>query len=176
MDLRGVEAADARGWKQQGEKVGSGLREFVEAQRRSRELGEDGEEPGPRRRLQDEIGRRQRGGGARREAKRDRRRELLQRLALGGTARMARQKRRDPGEDRKLCRGRRGSRAQRRRVSAQEQDGRGLASVVSRLPIPGALGVGAAEGVLHCDAQQDGVDALAALEMREDLLGGREDR
>ena len=48
---------------------------------------------------------------------------------------------------------RRGARAHGRAELAQEQDGRRLAGVVGRLPVPGAGGVGGAEGVLHGGAQ-----------------------
>src|SRR3546814_10542535 len=62
--------------------VGAGLRQLVEHQRSASELGEDGEQAGPGRGLQHTVGRRDRGGGAGRKSKGDRRRELLKRLAL----------------------------------------------------------------------------------------------
>ena len=65
---------------------------------------------------------------------------------------------------------------QRLSVFAQEKDGRGLAGVIGRLPVPGARGVGGAESRFHGGAQDRGVDALAALEMWEEQLGGGDDR
>ena len=100
VDLRGVEAMDARSRKQQSEKVGSGLSVFVEAERRSLEFSEDSEQPSPRGWLKDEIIRRKRGSGAGSEAQCDRRRELLQGLALGGATGVGRKQRRDLCEDR----------------------------------------------------------------------------
>jgi hypothetical protein len=50
-----------------------------------------------------------------------------------------------------------------------------LAGVIGRLPVPGAGGVGCAEGGLHRHTQGSGVDALAAFEMGQQQTGGRED-
>ena len=58
-------------------------------------------------------------------------------------------RRRDLGQHRQHGGGRRGPRAHGRAELAQEQDRRRLAGVVGGLPVPGALGVGAAEGGLH---------------------------
>ena len=55
---------------------------------------------------------------------------------------------------------------------AEEQDGRGFAGVVGRLPVPGTGRIGAAEGALHGGAQRDRVDALAAFEMRQKKMRG----
>ena len=48
---------------------------------------------------------------------------------------------------------------------AKEQDGRRLAGVIGGLPVPGASGVGGAEGGFHGAAQDGGIDATAALEI-----------
>ena len=104
VDLRGVEAVDACGWKQEPEKLRPGLGEFVEAERRAPEFREDREQACSRRRLEDEIIRGQRGGGAGGKAQRDRGRELLQRLALGRAAGVGGQQRRNSLENRKLRR------------------------------------------------------------------------
>ena len=53
---------------------------------------------------------------------------------------------------------------------AQEQNRRRLAGVVGRLPVPGAFGVGAAEGGGHRRAQRRGVDRLAAREWIEERM------
>jgi len=50
---------------------------------------------------------------------------------------------------------------------ADEQDGRGFAGVVRRLPVPGAGRIGVAKGALHSGPQRDGIDAVAAFEMRQ---------
>ena len=65
---------------------------------------------------------------------------------------------------------------QRLSVFAEEEDGRRLAGVIGRLPIPGTGGVGGAERGFHGGAQDRSVDALAALEMWEEMLGGGDDR
>ena len=89
VDLRRVEAGDGDAGKEEIEEPGACVRQFVEHERAAGKLRENGEQAGSGRRLQHEVGRRDRGGGARREAERDRRRELLERLALLGAARMA---------------------------------------------------------------------------------------
>ncbi len=138
------------------------------------EFGEDGEQAGSGRRLQHEIGRRDRGGGAGREAERDRRRELLKRLALLGAARVGGEKARDLGQHRQHGGGRRGPRAHGRAEFAQEQHRRRLAGVVGGLPVPGALGVGTAEGGVHRGAERRRIDALAAFEMGKDASARHE--
>ncbi len=65
-------------------------------------------------------------------------------------------------------RGRRTGFAQKRlSVFAEHEDGGGLAGFVGGLPVPGARRVGRAEGDLHGGAQDRGVDALAALNVRK---------
>ena len=48
---------------------------------------------------------------------------------------------------------------------AQEQHGRRLAGLVGCFPVPGARGIGSAEGRFHRRAENAGIDALPALEM-----------
>ena len=80
---------------------------------------------------------------------------------------MGGQKSRDLAQHLQHARRRRGLGADGWTELAEEQDGRGLAGVVGRLPVPGAGRIGAAEGALHGGAQRDRVDALAAFEMRQ---------
>src|SRR3546814_2685572 len=99
--------------------------------------------------LQHTVGRRDRGGGAGRKSKGDRRRELLKRLALFGAAGVSGEKARDLGQHRQRGGGRSGLGAKGRAELAQEQDRRRLAGVVGGLPVPGTGGVGGAEDGLH---------------------------
>jgi hypothetical protein len=52
-------------------------------------------------------------------------------------------------------------------VFAQEEDCRYLAGLIGCLPVPGAAGVGCAEGCFHRCAKDRGIDPLAAFEMIE---------
>ena len=176
VDLRGVEAGDGDAGEQMVQQPGARLGQFVENERAAGELGEDGEQSGAGRRLQHEIGRRDRGGGAGREAERDRRRELLKRLALLGAARMGGEKARDLGQHRQQGGGRRRPRAHGGAEFAQEQDRRRLAGIVGGLPVPGAIGVGTAEGGVHGCAERRCIDALAAFEMGKDDPRGMSQR
>ena len=88
MDLRGIAAGDGDAGEQMVQQPRAGLGKLVQHERSAGKLGEDGEQPGAGRGLQHEVGRRDRGGGTGREAERDRRRELLEHLALFGAARM----------------------------------------------------------------------------------------
>ena len=72
--------------KQLVEETGARFGELVEDERCAGKLGEDGEQAGAGRGLQHEIGRRERGREGGDEAERDRRRELLEGLALLGAA------------------------------------------------------------------------------------------
>ena len=135
-----------------GEKPGAGLGEFVEHERGAGELGEDREQAGAGRGLEHEIGRRDRGGGAGREAS-----------AIGVenccSAWLSSERRvwvgRRPASLASIGSKAAGERprAHGRTEFAQEQDRRRLAGVVGGLPVPGAFGVGAAEGVLHRGAE-----------------------
>ena len=92
VDLRGVEARDRQSRKEGGQEIAARLGELVEAEGAAGDLGEDGEQAGTGRRLQHDIVRSDRGGGRRNEAQGDRRRELLEGLALLGAARVRGQK------------------------------------------------------------------------------------
>ena len=176
VDLRGVEAGDGDAGEQMAQQPGARLGQLVENERAAGEFGEDGEQPGAGRRLQHEIGGRDRGGGAGREAERDRRRELLKRLALLGAARVGGKKARDLGQHRQHGGRRSCPRAHGGAELAQEQDGRRLAGVVGGLPVPGAIGVGTAEGGDHGCAERRCVDTLAAFEMGKDDPRGMSQR
>lgn len=84
---------DAR--KQAVEQIAAGICEFVENEPRAVEFGMDGEQSGPSGRLQHQVGRLDRGGSAGDETERNRRGELLQRVAFLGPARVGRNQRRE---------------------------------------------------------------------------------
>ena len=88
VDVRRIEAGDGNVREQLVEETGAGVGKFVEDKRCAGHLGEDGEQAGAGRRLQHEIAGRERGREAGDKAERDRRRELLKRLALFGAARV----------------------------------------------------------------------------------------
>ena len=92
VDLGRVEAGDGNGRKKKGQQAGAGVGQLVEDERAAGDLGEDGEEAGARRRFQHPVGRSHGRSLGRDQAERDRRRELLEGLALRGPARMCRQK------------------------------------------------------------------------------------
>ena len=165
VDLRRVEARDGKAGEKPGEKPGAGIGEFVEGERAASELGEDREEARAGRGLQNKVGRRDRGGSRGAEAERDRCGKLLQRLALFGAPRMGREQSRQLGQHRQHGAGRSRPRLHRRPEFAQEQDGGRLAGLVGGFPVPGAGGIGSAEGRFHRRAEHAGVDALPALEM-----------
>ena len=168
VDMGRVVLRDGNVRKEPTEHGCAAVGEFVQDEAASRQFREDGEKARAGRRLQHEIGVRDRGGRGGGEAERDRRRELLQRLALFGAARMGGKQCRDlrqHGEKR----GRRArAPAHAAPELAQEQNRRRLASVIGGLPVPGAIGVGAAKGGGHSFAQGRGVDGLAARERIEE--------
>jgi hypothetical protein len=98
VDLRGVVTGDSDTGEQAVQQPCARVGRLIENERAARELGEDGEQPGSCRRLQHEIGRSDRCGGAGREAQSDRRRELLKRLALFGAARVGGKQAHDLGQ------------------------------------------------------------------------------
>ena len=108
--------------------------------------------------------------------KRDRCAKLLKRFALFGTAGVGGKKAGDLCQHRQHRGRRSGTRAHGRTELAKEQDGRRLAGVVGRLPVPSAVGIGGAKGVLHRRAQYRRIDALTALEMKKKILRGPGDR
>ena len=78
---------------------------------------------------------------------------------------MGREQSRHLGQHRQQGGGRSRPRLHRRPELAQEQDGRRLAGLVGGFPVPGAGGIGSAEGRFHRRAEHAGIDALPALEM-----------
>ena len=86
---------------------------------------------------------------ARHKTERNRRAELLERLALFGAAGMGRKKAGDLGQHRQHGDRRCGACAHRRAELAQEQHRRRLTGVVGGLPVPGARSVGAAKSGVH---------------------------
>ena len=108
------------------------------------------------------------------EAEADRRRVLLKRLGLLRTARVGWKQRRHLLQhwqhgDLRRCAGAHG-----RAELAEEEDGRRFAGVISRLPVPGARGVGAIEGGGHGGAKGLCVDAPAMFEIGEEQAGRRD--
>ena len=111
------------------------------------------------------------------EAERDRRRELLERLALLGAARVRRQQRREPWPAWRAGTPRRRARAAHGGPEfAQEQDLRRLAGVVGGLPVPGAFGVGTAEGCFIAARSAWASMARPAFEIGQQQAGGGEQR
>ena len=92
IDLRRVEAGDGDAQEELIEQRRARLGQLVQDQRAAGQFGEDGEQPGASGRLEHPIGGRDGGRGVRRDPERDRRRELLERLALLGAARVGGEK------------------------------------------------------------------------------------
>jgi hypothetical protein len=172
VDAGGIEARDADIREEMAEQAGARLGELVQDERGAGKLGEDGEQPGAGRRLEDMVGGDNRRGRARDEGQRNRRRELLQLLALDRAPRVAGEQPRHPGEHRQQRGGRSGARRHGAAVLAQEQHRGRLAGVVGALPVPAALRVGGADGVLHRGAKDRRIDRLSALEGGQQQPGG----
>ena len=151
------------------------LGQLVQHQRAAGDLGENGEQPDASGRLQHAVGRRNACGRAGRNAKRDRGRELLERLALHGAARMGGEEVRDLRQHRQQGGRRTGSTEKRLAVFADEEDRHRLAGVVGGFPIPRAGRIRGAEGRLHGGPQNARVDAPAAFEIGEEELSGLRD-
>jgi hypothetical protein len=158
-----------------GEQLRAGLGELVQHQGPAGERGEDGEQPSAGGGLQHQVTRRDRSGGAGREAERDRRRELLERHTLLGAARMRRRQRGQPRQHSEHPRRAAGAGAHGPPVPAQEQNLRRLAGLVGVLPYPGARRVGCAERRLHGGAQDGGIEGLAPLQRGQQQTGGVKD-
>ena len=109
---------------------------------------------------------------ARDKCQRNRRGELLQLLALDGAPRVAGEQPRHPGEHRQQRGGRSGARRHGAAELAQEQHRGRLAGVVGALPVPAALGVGGADGVLHRGAKNRRIDRVSAFEGGQQQPGG----
>ena len=113
VDLRGVETGDGAVLKEEVEEPGACFRQLVENKRAAGKLRENGKQPGAGRRFQHVVGGRDHGGRAGGESEWDRRRELLQRLALLRAAGVGGEKVRDLREHR-LHSGRRAGFAEKR--------------------------------------------------------------
>jgi hypothetical protein len=172
MDVRGVVPGGRDSWEELVQQPGANIGQLIQYEPAACELREDREQPGPRRGLKRDIGRSDRGRRGGSKGKLDRRGELLQCLALLGSACMRGQKSSHLDQHLQCARRGRGLGADSWTELAEEQDGRGLAGVVGCLPVPGTGRIGAAEGALHGIAQCDRVDTLAALEMRQEKTRG----
>ena len=150
VDLRGVEAGDGDAGEEMVQQPGAGLGQLVQNERAAGEFGEDGEQPGAGRRLQHEIGGRDRGGGAGRQAER---RSASRTAEAPGSPRSGgcgwEEGRRSWPASAAWRPEKMALRADGWAELAQEQDGRRLAGIVGGLPVPGAIGVGSAEGGDH---------------------------
>ena len=176
VDVRGVMSRDRHAFEDILEQRRARGGKLVEMKVRPGCTGERGKHPRPRRGLEHNVVGRHACSEARCMGERQRRRELLESHTLLRAAGVDREK---PGE---LCEpvghgvfvgfGR----EECRRVFAQEEDLRGLAGLVGGLPVPGTVGVGSAEGSFHGGAQVARLDALAALDEREDAGRRRDDR
>ena len=176
VDVRGVMPRDRHAFEQILEQRRARVGKFVEMEVRTGCAGKGGKHPRPRRGLEHNVVRRQACGEACCMGEGERCRELLEPHTLLRAAGVDREK---PGE---LCEpvghgvfvgfGL----EECRRVFAQEQDLRGLAGLVGGLPVPGTVRVGSAEGSFHGGAQVARLDALAALDERQDTGRRRDDR
>ncbi len=89
---------------------------------------------------------------------------------------MRRQEARHLGEDRQQ-RGRRARPGEQRTAEfPQEEDQGHLARLIGELPVPSTIGIGAAKGRLHLEAQTQRVDLEAVGEIGLQRFGDREDR
>jgi hypothetical protein len=100
IDLGSVEPRDLNVGEQLVEQRRAGFGKLVQYQAAAGELGEDGEQACPHGRLQNAVGGCNRGCGTCGQPQRNRRRELLKRLAILGTPRMGWQTARDFREHR----------------------------------------------------------------------------
>ncbi|WP_300576465.1 hypothetical protein [Phenylobacterium sp.] len=89
VDVGGVEPADRGGRKQATEQFGAPVAQLVERQFGAREFGEDGEQPGAGRRFEHKVAGSEPRGARGDPGERDRRRELLKRLAFLRSPRLA---------------------------------------------------------------------------------------
>ena len=174
VDMRSVVAGDGAIAEQAGQHLGADLGQLVENQAGAARLGLDREQAGPGGGFEHQVARPDRGRDGGDEAQPGRRRELLERLRRLRPARMGGEQRRHLLDHRQRGERRRGFAEDRVPVFAQEQNLRRLAGVVGGLPIPGAIGIGAAERGLHRATQGPRVDGAAAFEIGQDERGGGE--
>ena len=168
VDVGGVVPGDGDAGKELAEQSGARLGELVQDEPAPASSAKMASSPVPAEGSSTTIGGRDRGG---RGGDEGRARSAWRTAAAPGSPRSGAyawaEARRPCASIGSTPRRRRGLRADGWAELAQEQDRRRLAGVVGGLPVPGAGGVGAAEGALHGGAQCDRVDALAAFEMRQ---------
>ena len=176
VDVGGVKLRRGDGRKELSENAGAAVGELVENKGGAGEFGEDGKKAGASRRLQHDVGRRDRGSDAGDKCQPDRCRELLERFAFLGPACVSRKQARDPHQHRQHGARRRRLGAHRGAIPSQEQDGRRLAGVIGGLPVPGTGRIGGTKRRLHGVAQSGGIDAAAALEIGQELSRSPDNR
>ena len=154
MDMGGVVLADGSVGEDPAQEGGAMIGKLVEDQARAGELGMDGEQAGAGGRFQHRVGGRQRRGAGGDMRDRQRRRQLLQGLALGRALGVGRQQRGNPLQHGQPCA--RPGVAQGRGEGAQEEELRDFAGIVGVLPQPMPFGIAAAEGGDHGLAQHGG--------------------
>ena len=176
VDLRGVETGDGSPRKEEAQEVGAGVGQLVQRETAAGDLDEDRQKPGPGRRLEDEVTRGDLCCSESRQAHRQRRRELLEPLHLLRTAGMRGQEARHLGEDRQQCHGRARPGQKGAAEFPEEKDERHLARLIGELQIPSAIGIGAAKGALHLEAQTQRVDLKPLCQIGLKRFGDSEDR
>ena len=174
MDMGGVVLADGSVGEDPAQEGGAMIGKLVEDQARAGELGMDGEQAGAGGRFQHRVGCRQRRGAGGDMRDRQRRRQLLQGLALGRALGVRRQQRGNPlqhGQPRA-----RAGLAQGRGEGAQEEELRDFAGIIGVLPQPMPFGIAAAESGNHGLAQHGGRDRGSGLEGGQEGAGGGDER
>jgi hypothetical protein len=131
VDLLGIVARHCYVAEQSAEKGGAGVGDFVQRKTRFGKFGENRQQPRAGRRLQNQVGRGDRGGFGGGETERDRRRKLLQAFGFLRPARLRRQPRAEPRQHLGHGGGRAGAGAHGAAEFAQEEDLRGLTRLVA---------------------------------------------
>ena len=175
VDLLGVVAGDGNVAEQTAEQSGARVGDLVQDELCLGQFGEDREQPRAGGRFENEVGRREccRLGGD--EAKRDRRRELLELFGFFRPAGLRSQPRGKTREHLEHRGGRAGARAHRAAEFAQEQNLRRLERLVGVFPHPRAFGIGAAERGLHGGMQRAAVERSALAEQLRQQCRGMEE-
>ena len=144
VDVRGVKPGRGDGGKKVAKNAGTALGKLVENERGAGEFSEDGKKAGAGRRLQNDVGGGDRGSDAGDVCQSDRRGELLEGFTFLGPTCLCRKEARNPQQHRQHGGRRRRLGAHGGAIPSQEQDGRRLAGVIGRLPVPGASRIGGA--------------------------------
>ena len=169
VDVRGVKPGRGDGGKKLREDAGTALGKFVENERGAGEFSEDGKKAGAGRRLQNDVGGGDRGSDAGDVCQSNRRGELLKGFTFLGPPCLCRKEARNPQQHRQHGGRRRRLGAHGGAIPSQEQDGRRLAGVIGRLPVPGAGRIGGGKRCLHGIAQNSGVDAPTPFKIGQKL-------